>query len=218
VIILWNNRTKNLVRTKTISLAQAPIRNGVILPSDQCEDVKLAKRLELIDDESFFEAYEEILSVREVSKATLEHLGINYKMHCRLETKNMSEILNGRKSNFVNLDLCGMLSTELFNWLYYNFKVDGKNWLEKDAFISFNIKVTPRTAHPNYIFDEHSYPNREPLIMMRSLNDSEKENAQMIFSTLSYLMPYPVFYSDEIIYESDGKVTTMVTCTFLLGG
>jgi hypothetical protein len=212
----FNNRTKNLVRAKILSLAQEPIRNGIVLPSAKCEDIKAAQRFQLVDGQSTFIAYEENKDIRKVMKETLDGLGIVYEDHARLETFNLGQILKGKKSNFVNLDLCGMLTAQIFNWLYFNFKADGKNWLTDNAFVSVNMKVTPRTSRPAYLTDELYEPDSKLIKIARGLTKDEEFNSSMIFSTLRHLMPWNIFHSDEIIYQSDGAMTTMITSTFLL--
>jgi hypothetical protein len=213
----FNNRTKNFVRSNNFALFHEPVRNAIILPSKDCREIIELGRLGNIDEESSFICFEKDASTRRIMEDNLNQLSVPYEVYHNLEAQNLSQILQGRKSNFMNLDLCGMMTPALFNWLYFNVKVQGSENFTENAFLSFNIKVTPRGSAPFYFFQNEQSPDRNPLIKTRrKLSVKEISHCFNIFCSIADMIPGKTFYSDEVIYQSDDAITTMITSTFLL--
>jgi len=206
-----------MVRRSVLSLVENPVRNAIVLPSSQCEDIKELIRLQRNDDYSFYHCFERDSEIREDMIHNLDYLNVNYKSYADILTSNLRDILQGEQTNFVNLDLCGMLTTKLFNWLYFNFKVDRENILTDDAFVSINLSMTKRGGTPFFYYEKESVPTKTSYHIKRNPSNFEQETIPEIYNTLAYIFDHDVFMSEQTIYQSNDAKLTMSTSTFMLG-
>jgi hypothetical protein len=218
----FNNRTKNMIRSSSLALVERPVRNAIVLPSSNCEDIKELIRLSRSDELSFYHCFEHNVGIRRDMIKTLDNLGVSYKVHNNLETLNLRDILRNKdtgeieRTNFLNIDICGMLTSQFYNWLNFNLRTDRENILENDSFISVNICLTQRHKHFSYYSKEHLPTKSSSIHARRHLSNFEYSSIPEVFSTITDLIGDDnIFMSEQLVYQSDNAKMIMSTCNYL---
>ena len=89
------------------------------MPAKDCHDIKEGLKSGSVKRQDFIVAVDNNEKICKSIKKFLAKNFDNFVVVCsNVQDVNLSEVLEGRKINFMFLDLCGLLNPDLCNWLY----------------------------------------------------------------------------------------------------
>ena len=122
----FNKVGKNHVRTNNFIMpmeGQEPLKTILCLPSGQCLDLKEMLSKGIINNKTFVVAVErESQNAKRIESFLSKNFKHHY-LHCGklyTLTRDIENVMNGKKFNMVYLDFCGNLTFEIKAWIFKN--------------------------------------------------------------------------------------------------
>ncbi len=192
----WNFKQKNKARGIALTTLKTFVKTALFFPSDKCFDLIIALENGLINAKTRLVIVEHnIDNIRTIKKFLAKNGLDNFHIHNdAVEKLDLNLALNGKKLDFMFLDICGNLTSKIADWLYAN-----QDNFAPDMNMPSTFQLAPRGKREK----TRGRQSRKPLTLFygtvkRIVQDMEYTN---LYPTKSNLLECEYIHTENLLRD-----------------